>query len=129
MMGSSLLVSAPPRRRLSGRDVPPHRRHRRQHGPIRRGPRWALRAACAVAICGVVGVVALRPSPPARTGPATYDATVCSVVDIVMALALEPVPSWGSAEQNDAAQRVNAQLSDRRRTILGLDVVKGLGCD
>lgn len=55
---------------------------------------------------------------------------MCVLVDALIALGTEgvPPPVNGSAEDYAAVQRVNAQLSQRRVTIMGLDQLHEMGC-
>jgi hypothetical protein len=67
---------------------------------------------------------------PVEVPKAAEPSQVCVVVEAVVALMFVglPPPVDATPEQTLAVQQVNALLAQRRETIMGLDVVKEMGC-
>jgi hypothetical protein len=58
------------------------------------------------------------------------DERLCAIVETLAALAFVgiPPPAGGTPEEISAVQQVNAQLAQRRATIMGMDAVREMGC-
>jgi hypothetical protein len=73
-----------------------------------------------------------RPPAPVDVDRLTevQDRRVCAVIETLAALAFAgvPPPSGGTTEEISAVQQVNAQLAQRRETIMGMTAVREMGC-
>lgn len=105
--------------------------HRRQrHRPVhQRGP-WLRRVGCAGVLLGVVVVGVRRPPPPIDVDSftAAQDRRMCILIDSFLAVATVGVspPPDATAEEFQAATRINAQLAQMSETLRGS--VREMGC-
>lgn len=74
--------------------------------------------------------MALRPASQTRVVVEQPGGALCPVIEVVLALMLEGVPPEPGAteEQVGEVRRVNAQLAQRRETIMGLPMLREMGC-
>ncbi len=117
-----------PHPRMGG---PLSRGHRRQRRPLYPVRRWPVSIAAIAILVAVVALVWYRP-PAASVAPmeAAQDRRLCQVIETVLALAGEgvPPPQNPTPAEVQATQRMNAELAQRRETIMGLDMVRELDC-